>query len=115
MTTPELSYCDMKKTGNFLPQFKLYEVFRTNYLGNISMECPMKPERLYFSVAEFMGDEEQYKKPLDSTVAPTNGFGVHLPNGRYRFTVRFGTKDDSNAVFVQWIREIRIQFNDENF
>jgi hypothetical protein len=109
MTTPELSYCAMKKTGNFLPQFKFFEDAKKNFLGNISIECPLKPRKIYLNDIRSMED------PVDSTKVPLNGFGVRLPNGKYRYTFRFGTKADPYAVFVQWILELKIRFNDDNF
>jgi hypothetical protein len=116
MTTPELSYCAMKKAGNFFPQFtKIFEDFKHNALGNESIDCPVKPNKYYRSAIEFMGDEDEYKKPFNMTVPPRNGFGVHLPNGKYRFTVRGGTKADPYAVYVQWNREIHIRLHEDNF
>jgi hypothetical protein len=115
MTTPDLSYCTMKKFGNFLPQFKFFEDMKHNALGNESIECPVKPRAFYLNFTEFMGDEDEYRNPVDLTKAPANGFGIHLPNGKYRFTVIGGVKADPNAVFAQWIREIHVRLNEDNF
>jgi hypothetical protein len=116
MTTPELSYCGMKKSGNSFPQFlKIFEDFKHNALGNISIDCPAAPRKIYLNLTEFMGNEDQYRNPVDMSEVPRNGFGVHLPNGKYRFTVRGSTKADPNAFFVQWIVEIRVRLQEDNF
>jgi hypothetical protein len=115
MTTPEINYCAMKKTGNFFPQFRIIEDFKHNFPGNLSIDCPMKPKKMYLNITEFMGDGNQYKNPVDLAKDPGNGFGVHLPNGKYRFTLGFGTKADPNAFFFQWILELNIRLHDDNF
>jgi hypothetical protein len=98
-----------EETGNFLPQFKFFEDAKNDILRNVSIECPLKPRKVYLSDTKSMED------PVDSTKDPLNGFGVKLPNGKYRFTFQFGTKEDPKAVFVQWILELNIRFNDEKF
>jgi hypothetical protein len=114
MTTPELSYCTMKKTGNFIPQFRFFEDFQAKF-NNVSIDCPMKPEKLYVNVTDYLGIEAQYRNPVSMTSKHKNGFRVRLPNGKYRFTVRIGTEADPNAVFVQWIREFHVRLYDDNF
>jgi hypothetical protein len=108
MTTPEISYCAMMKTGNFLPQFKFFEDFKYYYARNISIECPMKPRKLYMNVAEFMGDENQYKNPVDLNIN-SNGVGMHLPNGK-----KWNQKR-SKRCFFQWILEMNIRLHEDNF
>jgi hypothetical protein len=116
MTTPELSYCTMKKTGIFSPYLlKLIEDFKSAFLTNESIDCPMKPKKIYLNFTYFMGDLEQYKNPINLTVAPENSFGLHLPNGKYRITVRGSTKADPNGLFIQWITEIYIRLHEDKF
>jgi hypothetical protein len=106
----------MKKAGNPFPHLvKGLDDFKKNILGNAPIDCPLKPRKLYVNITEFMGNEDQYRNPDDLTKDPENGFGIHLPNGKYRFTVTCGSKDDPNAVFVQWLREIHIRLHDDDF
>jgi hypothetical protein len=116
MTTPNMSYCAMKKTGNILPMLKRgFEVMENVYLRDININCPVQPGKYYINHVEYIGEENQYKNPVNLSEVPQNGFGVHLPNGKYRFTLRSWTKDDPTAFLAQWHREIHIRLHDDNF
>jgi hypothetical protein len=116
MTTPDVSYCALKKAGNMLPMYSnAFQDLQDNFLGNISIDCPMKPGKYYIVKIEHNGEENQYENPVDLNQRPKNGFGVHLPNGRYRFTLRVWTKADPNAFFAQWHLEIHIRLHEDNF
>jgi hypothetical protein len=117
LTTPELGYCAVHKTGTSLPQLaRLFDDFDERFLNNESIECPVKPRKLYANVTHYLGVEDPHKNPVNmNAAAPGNGFGVHLPNGKYRFTVRAGSKADPNAVFVQWILEVYFRLHEDKF
>jgi hypothetical protein len=44
-----------------------------------------------------------------------NGFGIELPNGKYRFTFKVFTDNDPFVWLLQWQLEVRIRLNDEEF
>jgi hypothetical protein len=46
---------------------------------------------------------------------PGSGFGIKLPNGRYRYTVKAFTKADPVGALLRWETEIRDKFGEENF
>jgi hypothetical protein len=116
MTTPDLNYCFLKKAGNMLPIVaKGFQDLHDVFLRNISIDCPVQPGKYYTNLVDYVGEENQYKNPVNLSEVPKNGFGVHLPNGKYRFTLRWWTKEDPTAFFAQWHREIHIRLYDDNF
>jgi hypothetical protein len=75
----------------------------------------MLPAKHSFNILDYMGEEKQYANPTNLSGRPDNGFGVHLPNGIYRYTVRVGTKADPGALFGQLKTETRTRLHDDNF
>jgi hypothetical protein len=57
------------------------------------------------------------EKPLVSRIEDrmSIGFGIELPNGLYRFTIKLSSEADPFIYCVQWQTEIRERLNDERF
>jgi hypothetical protein len=86
---------------------------------NKTFSCPFPPSKLYAKdMLIYMGPEKDFLEP-NSTInnrSHLSGFGIDLPNGKYRFTVHlFHKKIDPAGFFLQWEGEQRGRLNENDF
>jgi hypothetical protein len=94
---------------------EMIEMNRRRYLPNMTLDCPWMPGKYYTYINESSEIEKEFKGQNTSDIDNKSSFGIELPNGRYRYSLKFSTKTDPFVYFVQWQTDIRIRMNDENF
>lgn len=106
---PEVEYCSAAKLGGMLPFYSVNLLkYQKQFFPELSFDCPLQTGPYYaMNITEDFESKE--------TVKEVNPFQAHLPNGRYRYIVKFSTKTDPYVFLVQWQNEIRYRLGEEDF
>lgn len=105
---PEAEFCSSSKLGGLLPLYRnRLEEFKIMF-PHLPFFCPIEPGPLY--VRDFVD-----KDPLAYQQNDTVRFGFELPNGRYRFIIKWYTKTDPIFFLVQWQLVKRYRLGEEYF
>jgi hypothetical protein len=105
---PEIECCNALKLGRTFRFYEQADKFSKLFINN-SFVCPLQPGPYY--VMNNMNNISE--SSVNST--ERSGFGIELPNGLYRFTIKTSTKADPVGGLLQWQTEIRNKLGDENF
>lgn len=104
-----MKFCDILESGN--PIISAYIQHHKDLYPSLPFECPIKPGR-YF----------QYNVTVSDSDVPDGKDGnqffrtiATLPNGLYKQTLTFKTLDDPQCLMVQFIGEIKVRLNDDQF
>lgn len=77
--------------------------------GKSSFNCPLQPGPYYIMNSSVLRD------PTVSDDNKRSGIGFDIPNGIYRYTIKFSTKKVPSSFFIQWRTEIRNRLGEEDF
>jgi Protein of unknown function (DUF1091) len=99
--SPEFDLCLILSASNNIPFVKdILESFRSVH-PFIPTSCPIQPRAEYYLNIPVHNLNE----------GSLNSQGGIVPNGLYRFRILANTKDDPKGGYIEWILEVKRQFN----
>jgi hypothetical protein len=109
---PEVEYCTAMKFQNLFPFYaKDLRILEKALGGNATLDCPLQPGPYFIMNYTDTVNVDKTGMSDDKKL----GVGVIIPNGRYRFTVKFFTKKDPLAFYLQWHTEINDRLTQDDF
>lgn len=60
-------------------------------------------------------EKNKHQKYPDTPFVSKNGLGIELPNGKYRYVLKFSTKSDPYFYFLQWQLDTYDAFGEKSF
>lgn len=114
--TPDIEFCSTTKYKSLFPQLEeLIESHKERFIPDVSLDCPLKPSKIYaMNVMEYTEPETDYKPDTIETHRK-NGLGIALPNGKYRYTLTFFTKKDPSIFLLQWQLQVSNRLAEDKF
>jgi hypothetical protein len=102
--SPEFDLCLILSASSKVPFVKaVIEGFRSVH-PFIPTSCPIQPRAEYY-----------YNIPIHNLYEGSMGSHGLAPNGLYRIRIFANTKDDPKGGYIEWILEVKRQFNFEQW